>query len=343
MKIIALAAAALAAAFAAPQIDDWGSTTDAVQDPEYEASRAICRRVKDREPPASDRPGAATARALQGCSSEALYYGIGMPADPVRARQCAFTEALEPHSGDAFSGRAMLMTIYANGKGAKRDLDVATHLACGLNAAPMEHKLRVEHLAAMKDKGAGEPEFGYCDHITSGFAGGQCAAHESQISAVKRDAKIAALTGGYTPAQKAAFATLRKAQAAFALAHADNEVDMTGTLRTAFHVQAQDALADQFLETLEALAAKRVPGASPAELRRRDAALNASYRRTQSALSREGIGTVSAKGVRDAQRAWLRYRDSFLAFARATYPQTQQASLAAWLTARRTQMLDLEN
>ena len=45
-------------------------------------------------------------------------------------------------------------------------------------------------------------------------------------------------------------------------------------------------------------------------------------------------------GIRDAQRAWLRYRDAFLAFAALRYPQVTRDSLSAWLTEKRTKMLE---
>jgi hypothetical protein len=53
----------------------------------------------------------------------------------------------------------------------------------------------------------------------------------------------------------------------------------------------------------------------------------------------ESPGAVTREGIRDAQRAWLRYRDSFLAFASVKYPKISRDSLAAWLTDKRTAML----
>src|SRR5690606_11815140 len=109
------------------------------QRPEYAASVATCERVRDLQPQAADHPDAAQVQALADCDSEALYYGIGMAADPVRARQCALLEAeTESDQYSAFSGNGLLMTIYANGIGAERDLDLATAFACGIHGAPFE-------------------------------------------------------------------------------------------------------------------------------------------------------------------------------------------------------------
>ena len=61
----------------------------------------------------------------------------GMKADPVSARQCAFLER-DARNEQVMAGSTMLMTVYANGVGAKRHLDVATHLPCGIAGASME-------------------------------------------------------------------------------------------------------------------------------------------------------------------------------------------------------------
>ena len=143
MRMLMAGAAALGlCALAAASAQDWSENKDELTSGMTE-SKAICRGVLHRDPPAADRPDARTAASLKDCDSEKLYYGIGMKADPVRARQCAFLEmAKEPDEG-IFAGRTMLMTIYANGVGAKRDLDVATHLACGLEGAPAAAAMRI--------------------------------------------------------------------------------------------------------------------------------------------------------------------------------------------------------
>jgi hypothetical protein len=53
------------------------------EQPEYESSKALCRALRGREPPAADRPTPAQAAALAGCSSEDLYYGSACP--PIRS------------------------------------------------------------------------------------------------------------------------------------------------------------------------------------------------------------------------------------------------------------------
>jgi hypothetical protein len=341
MRPFPFIAVALAIAAAAEAPWDWGdSKEDWASSPEFETSKAICRKLRDREPPAADRPDPATARSLKGCDSEALYYGIGMPADPVRARQCAFLEA-EAEQGGVFSGRTMLMTVYANGRGAKRDLDVATHLACGVEGAPMESHGRVTHLAELKSKGRKGQDFHYCDDITSGLAMGYCESHEASMSGARREAALAAMTAGWTAAEKQAFARLRKAHEDYAEAHGSGEVDLSGTARAAMSIAAEEALRDELVEVLERLRSGRALPTPASRLQAEDAALNAAYRKRLKEASEADAypGAVTAEGIRAAERAWLRYRDSFLAFAAIKFPRVPRAELAAWLTRQRTALL----
>ena len=338
LGLAAVAASALAAS--TEPTWDWGDAEhEWTSSAGYEPSKALCRQLRDREPPAADRPDAATAASLKGCDSEALYYGIGVKSDPVRARQCAFIEAGQAEDPGVFAGRTMLMTIYANGRGAERDLEIAIHLACGVDGAPMESHGRVGRLAELKAEGWTGDDFHFCDDITSGYAGGLCAGHYFRVREVKRVAALAALTAPWSAAEKRAFARLQAAQSAFAKAHADGEVDMSGTLRSAFWIQAQESLAEDFLERLQAVARGEGPRASAAQLREADKALNTAYRETLGAMGKDDYGTVTTDGVREAQRAWLKYRDAFLAFAAVKFPRQPRAGLATALTRHRTEML----
>ena len=49
--------------------------------------------------------------------------------------------------------------------------------------------------------------------------------------------------------------------------------------------------------------------------------------------------TVTAAGVASAEKAWIRYRDAWLAFAKARYPALPLAALATRLTHERTMQL----
>jgi uncharacterized protein YecT (DUF1311 family) len=341
MKIKALFACGLALGVVGGALaQDWGDAHDEyTSDPEFAPSKALCRQLRGVAPPAADRPNAAQRRALAGCRSDALYYGIGMARDPVRARQCAFAEIDEHRDEAPFSGATMLMTIYANGNGAARNFDVAIHFACRVDGAPFEQHGRVSHLAALRAGRREATPFDYCDDVTSGLAAGYCTGREEQVRAAERDAALTAIAARWSPAERAAFAGLRRVHAAFVEAHGLNEVDLSGTLRGAMAIHAEAGLRDQFQQLVARLAQGRVPAAGPARFVAADARLNAAYAALRRPGGADDMGTVTADGIRDTQRAWLAYRDAMLAFAARKFPAIPRDSLATLLTEQRTAML----
>ena len=330
--------AALLATTMAASAENWADNRDPItMGPEYARSKAICRSLKDVSflpPPTAPGSG---ALSLKGCSSEALYYGIGVRPDPARARQCALRERTAPDNRAALSGDIMLMTIYANGVGAPRDLDRAIAIACTLDGAPAEEDGRVNHLASLKAQHWAGHDFSFCDDVTSGYAQGICAAHAAALEDAKRKRRFAAVTAGWSDADKRAFLALQRAEGAYVAALGDNEVDMSGTARAAMVTDAEQGQQAEFLDILQNLEKGTVP-VSTAE--QADARLNAAYQRIQHATNTTMWGTVTKDGIRTAQRAWLRYRDAWIAFAQVRYPTVTPESLRAALTEKRATALE---
>src|SRR5438132_323567 len=102
----------------------------------------VCKQVEKTPFPEGDKPTEKEKLSLGDCDTEALYYGIGLKADPVAARKCAFTQ-LGGDLDTVFGGTAILMVIYANGKGVKQNFDLAIELACQIGGAPAEIDGRV--------------------------------------------------------------------------------------------------------------------------------------------------------------------------------------------------------
>jgi uncharacterized protein YecT (DUF1311 family) len=335
--VLAAFAAALVAVPAAAE--NWGDATGMARlDPAFPRSQAICRSLRHVSPPATDRPDRATAASLKGCNAEALFYGIGRPADPIRARQCAFVQRGSSQGPPNLSGDTMLMIIYANGVGATRNFDVAISLACQLDGAPSEENGRVLHLAKLKAEHWTGTDFGFCDDATSGFSAGVCEAHDAAIADAKRKQAFASVTAGWNDIDKRAFAALQKAEKAFVGAH-EAEVDASGTARGAMAIEAKQTQQDDFLSMLRALAEGKAPVSTAAQLEAADAKLNATYKKVQQTPDPSRWGTVTKDGIRSTQRAWLRYRDAWVAFAGVKYPSVSADSIRAWLTEKRTEML----
>lgn len=320
---------------------DWGSPGgELARDPRYAQSQALCRAVAGREPPAADRPDAAAATALANCDAEALYYGIGVTRDPARARICAFTQQPTDQMLEPFAGRAMLMTIYANGEGAARNLDLAIRLACTLEGAePAEYDRRVTRLARLRQENWQGRDFSYCDDIDPGLGTGLCASHNAALARPRREAAQRALIARWTPEQRAAYEPLRRAFEEFVAASREGDLARGGSSHASLQNRLEQGLRDQFADMLQRLESGRAPRFTAGQLRTEDLNLNQAYQARLADERQFDAPGISPDSIQNAQRAWLRYRDAFLAFAAVKYPRVPRDSLAAWITQNRSQII----
>ena len=320
---------------------DWGNPGgELAQNQQYARSQALCRAVAGRQAPAADRPDAAATASLAGCDAEALYYGIGVARDPARARICAFTQQPTDQMLEPFAGRAMLMTIYANGEGAQRNLDLAIRLACTLEGAePAEYDRRVTHLATLRDRNWQGRDFSYCDDIDPGLGSGFCASHKAALARPQREAAQRALIARWSPEQRLAYEPLRRAFEEFVAASAGGDLARGGSSYASLRNRLEQGLRDQFADMLQRLEAGRAPLFTAAQFRTEDLQLNQAYQARLADERQYDAPGITPDSIQNAQRAWLRYRDAFLAFAAVKYPQMQRERLAAWITQNRSQII----
>jgi len=235
----------------------------------------------------------------------------------------------------------MLTVLYANGEGIGRSIPLASRFACEAGGAPAEIALRLKHLDSL-NADAGRTAFGFCDDITSGFMEGFCAAYDSEIEDQDRTAFLDSFAASSAEPQRTAFASLREREEAYARAHGRGEVDLSGTARAMFQIDAEDSLRDDFIAALKLFETGKYPDASKAQYEEADARLNFAYRKALSdAEEHKGdYGAVQAEGIRDSERAWLRYRDAWVEFARLRYPSVAAEAWLVLLTNDRASVLD---
>lgn len=312
--------------------------------------QAECRRWASVPVPAQDTGSA------KDCSTTDLYYGDngkGRGRDYAAARHCAYAaraEALrhpdQPPYGEAFDGSGVLMMLYANGQGVARNIPLAKRFACEYEGAPAEVAGRLEHLDAIAS-GRDRKPMDLCDDITSGMMGGFCAARDASFAEVTRSERWSALQSGWTSPQRRALDALRKAAGDYFDSASGNEEDMSGTLRGALATDAEEALEIALLADVERFERGQRPREKAGELPAADQALNAVYRKTRAALAASheddealgDYGTIRSEGVRDTQRLWLRYREAWVNFAAARYPDTPADAWRAWLSNVRSKAL----
>lgn len=293
---------------------------------EFARTRAICARLIKAEPPVAEQPTLQERKLLRNCDSEALYYGIGMPADPAKARKCAIVERTHTSDGpplSLFDAEGMLMMIYANGRGARRNFDIAIHMACQLDDAPAAMDARISHLLELRQKGWTGSNFGSCDDITSGMSGGICANHAARLGEQDRESRIRQMALRWSKAQRALFDHAYNSFVDYAgTAH---EMDCwRGTAQAQCAIDGSEADIERFLKRIETLIRGRMPTRDRPPMGR-EATFNAATSPTE---AREFLSTLDRENrswyednARETIAARQKFERNLVAFARAAFPQ----------------------
>jgi hypothetical protein len=297
-------------------------------------AKQMCASVKDVELPAADRPTPAEEKALAKCVSADLYFGFGQAADPEKARKCAYAE-LDRNDKTLIGGKAILMMVYANGKGATRNFDVAIKLACSIGGAPGDDIGRVYQLDRLKKQNWTGNNFSVCDHSSGREMYEQCAILSERFDKIERDHKFNELTAGWKPAEKKAFGTFMEEANRFYEVQAKNGVNLEGT----FEIQEEIFFKNNLLSSLQAFERGELPNYTAEEFQRAEAAESAAYQRTQTGNVTQW-GTVTRQSVQKSEDEWRRYRNAWIAFGRQKYPGVSEQSWKAWLDTDRTVMFN---
>jgi hypothetical protein len=297
-------------------------------------ARQVCASVKDAEPPAGDRPSAAEEKTLADCASLNAYFGFGEPADPVKARKCAYAE-IDRAAPAALGGNAILTMIYANGKGVPRNLDLALKFACAIGDAPGDAAGRVYQLERLKKSSWAGDNFSVCDHSSGRVMYEQCAILQERFDRVERDQKLSALASSWSVPEKKAFHSFLQQADRFITVQAGNGVN----LEASFAVQEEIFLRNGVLSSLEQFERGELPRSSAGEFQKAEAAEKAAFLRTQSGdVAR--WGTITRESVRRSEEEWRRYRNAWVAFGREKYPAVTEQSWKTWLDQERLIMLN---
>jgi hypothetical protein len=294
----------------------------------------ICAQVKDTPIPASDRPTPQQARQLVNCNSEELYYGFEKTPDPAAARKCAYLEMDRGELPRAFAGPTILTMIYANGKGADRNYDLALKFACEAPGEPGDVAGRVRQLETYRQSNWQGDGFSICEHSSGRILYRDCAMLGERFDHLDREKKLDSMAAEWKPTVKESFQKLRRAAAAFFQVEAAKGLDLSAS----FEVQERAFLERQFLQNLDQLVSGNLPSGDDLEASKAQKEMQAAY---QAAIAHKPSqsSTVTPQGIKESQQQWLRYREAWLKFARKECPAVSPASWDAWLDDQRAEML----
>lgn len=272
-------------------------------------------------------PHPQTLEALNGCEADELYYGFSQIPDYGKALSCA----------QATKAYDILTMLYANGKGVNRNLDVAIYYACKFGGAPAELEARVKHLIELQKAGKQAKDFDICDDITSGYMMGQCAHKEARFEDAKKQKQYASLMSNWTPEERKGFEKLQKDFKDYLEARID-EIDVSGTVRASLQIGEENSLKDRFLKTLKECAQNKIPNFTSTQYQEADRELNTLYKKALTAPYFEGSG-INSEGIKKTERAWLKYRDSWVAFGHLKCPKVTEDSWKTLITKERIKEL----
>ncbi len=308
---------------------------------------AICSAYKEVPLPA-EATSFPQPKIFPACESYKLYSGIGEPKDYTAARQCAWQERLamnaklpqNPKASTSYGvgGTGILMELYANGLGLKRNLPLALRLGCEDGIA----ESALDDLAArIKDSSAAKKPFDSCDFATTTFEIGFCVGYHSEITDDRRLHALNQLSASWPTDQKRAFAALIQADAAYAEGHGRGELNTEGTDRAYEGTFSEEILLDAFTFLVRTLEKGQFPSFTAKDAVLADQRLEGIYKRNLASAEkkREEYGAVDPGKLRETQDAWTRYRDAWMVFGRLRYPKMSPESLRAKITWDRVRLL----
>jgi uncharacterized protein YecT (DUF1311 family) len=313
----------------------FGQAEEEEKVPSEAEAQAICARFTDYKPGpearATDQDRKAFGDKSADCTGYVYDTGKGTSRD--KGRRCCLVH------GDC---NRELGVIFANGWGVHRDYDAATYFLCRADGemAAFEQWEMLGHVEAMR-KASQPKDLDFCDYAESGYGTSWCAQLDLARRSVEWERRIAALRPSLGAAQPS-LAGLRKAANAFVEANAEAVAaeSLGGTIYSSQVLGSQATGHEAFVVNLERFAQKRADTATQETLNKADAALNAAYK---AAMGREEFSDDHAlsQSLREAQRAWIRYRDAWTAFYRlrwkdAAPPDALDREITAALTAQRT-------
>ena len=286
---------------------------------------SFCSSFKDAAPVPEAAPTAADRARFpnaESCPNEGYTFLLGGDSEElIDARRCWLATDSEP-VGLAF--------VFANGwGGVTPDYDVSLHFFCRVDLreeplAPYELWGMAEYVNGMRNEDDPQP-LSFCPHATSGRGQLFCEQIEASDKEQARNARFDTIEKSLDVPARKPFAELKKAADAFADADADwrEYGSRLGTGHAAMAMAVTVAVQGDFAAVLESMNKARAAAVTRDAARRVDTELNAEYRKMLAAITVcTECGEQLAPAVdvaRVAQRAWLRYRDAWVAFYQARW------------------------
>ena len=284
-----------------------------------------CMKVKHLVIPEQDLPPKNWAQNTKNCDAQNLYYNSLTQDEWDKTRYCAISS----------NDDAVLMMLYANGYGVKKDYDLAIKYACQIPAAQFETSGRVIRLASRPQGGPTNEAFDQCDDASSKLMINTCAWIQKRFSDRKLARSIENLTTNWTDQQKKSFEKLLASHKQYEEVRGRSEwVCLTATCGSEILYFKIGEL-DKFINEIRKIEEDGPPKFTINDYQSLDQNLNDIY---QSIMADPDFGknsTIQKNMIRKTQRAWLKYREAWVLFGKTKYPDSNISSWRAYITQQR--------
>lgn len=225
------------------------------------------------------------------------------------------------------------------GRFGKPDPELVFNLVIRGGEVPAEFESAVKKVYSDWKKGVVK-EFDICDYVLSGSGEQFCARRETEEEEAAWEARLKTWSealGKSAPLLQAAFA----AAVRFIDTKAEYEEGHGGSGRGAFILESENEQKNRYLALIDSVRRGYAPKPANA-LSMSDQHLNQTYLRVRQELAKKAMDgfPVTLDGLKQAQRAWIPYRDASVALFLAINPALDKNGLTSWLTEKRIQDLE---
>lgn len=119
-----------------------------------------------------------------------------------------------------------------------------------------------------------------------------------------------------------------------------NEIDLSGTARSAFAINAQLNLNQRLFELLQKVNRCETPLMTIKQYEEMDKQLNNIYKKLMADTSSFQYTTVTKEGIKKTEIAWIQYRDAWIQLARVKCPKISAESWQVLLIQDRIKLLN---
>lgn len=286
-------------------------------------TKKICNSVKNLSAPQEDY----SKEKLDSCDVDKYYFGIGVAVDYEQARYCALLANYEN----------ILVMIYANGQGVRRNIDLAIHYACRIEGQPSEINNRINALIKLKTDPHPKDDFDPCRYSISSRSALLCEEESGRIERAREEEYLKKITKIFMPEELKLLKKMQQAGLAYFTSRINNELYRGTTAAVLMQMLEEHELNREMFILLQKTEKCTLSNYTIRDYIEADNELNKLYAKIPKE-SDDGMGYTLA-GVKKTERLWITYKNSWEHFGSLRCPKIDKSTWTTTITKQRIEHL----